>query len=193
MDIMAGQIQANQELKEQAPAWPSRAEEYKQAGCRAAISDHIQHGAKLGRLLEIARSDSVEGVEEAGDAVEDGARAGVEGHVVEGAYGEDDAGVAWRFCQQALTEVGGRGRTNEVGVEEEDVLFRFRAFNTLLPGRWSRAIHMPVHWLLFFCSFCSSLLSRADAGGAAHRNGLIQEELSWSFEYGTTFVQKSCR
>lgn len=47
-------------------------------------------------LLVVARGDAVEGVKEAGYAVEDGAGAGVEGHVVEGGEGEDYPGVACR-------------------------------------------------------------------------------------------------
>jgi len=45
-------------------------------------------------LLEFAGGDAVDGVEEAGDGVEEGAAAGVQGHEVEGCYGEDDAEVA---------------------------------------------------------------------------------------------------
>ena len=45
-------------------------------------------------MLEFAGGEAVEGVEEAGDRVEEGAAAGVQGHEVEGAEGEDDAEVA---------------------------------------------------------------------------------------------------
>jgi len=54
--------------------------------------------------MEVARGDAVEGVEEAGYAVEDGAGAGVEGHVVEGGEGEDDAGVACAECEHGVVE-----------------------------------------------------------------------------------------
>ena len=67
--------------------------------------------------------ETVKGVEEAGDAVEEGAGAGMEGHVVEGGDGEDDAGVAWRLESACFFSDGeGCGRTYDVGDEEEDVL-----------------------------------------------------------------------
>ncbi len=101
MVVMARQIETDQPLEQQRPARPGAAEENEQAGGRAAVRDHVEHGAELRALLEVARGDAVEGVEEAGDAVEDGAGAGVEGHVVEGGEGEDDAGVACR-CDVSL-------------------------------------------------------------------------------------------
>jgi hypothetical protein len=42
----------------------------------------------------VAGGIAIEGVEEAGEGVEEGASSWVEGHVVEGGEGEDDAGVS---------------------------------------------------------------------------------------------------
>jgi hypothetical protein len=108
MVVMARQIQTDQPLEQQRPARPGAAEENEQAGGRAAVRDHVEHGAELRALLEVARGDAVEGVEEAGDAVEDGAGAGVEGHVVEGGEGEDDTGVACR-CDVSAGDYVERG------------------------------------------------------------------------------------
>lgn len=94
--VMAGQVQADQQLEDQAPPGEGTREEDEQAGGGAAVGDHVEDGAEAGGLVEAAGGDAVEGVEQAGDAVEDGAGAGVEGHVVEGGDGEDDAGVAFR-------------------------------------------------------------------------------------------------
>ena len=111
--VVARKIQADEALEQQRPSRPRGAEEDEEAGCRAAICDHVQHGAELGGLLKVARGDAVEGVEEAGDAVEDGAGAWVEGHVVEGGDGEDDAGVSW----EAMLRFGRCSGVLEVGTD----------------------------------------------------------------------------
>jgi len=94
LHIVTRQIQTNQSLKQNRPPWKCACEEHQQTCCCAAISDHIQNGAEFCGLLEFSRCHAVEGVQEAGDAVEEGTGAGVEGHIVEGCYGEDYAGVA---------------------------------------------------------------------------------------------------
>lgn len=91
MHVMACEIQTNKTLEDDAPAGERGGEEDEQAGGRAAVCDHVEDGAEAGGLVVVARCDAVEGVEQAGDAVEEGAGAWVQGHVVEGGYGEDDA------------------------------------------------------------------------------------------------------
>lgn len=60
----------------------------------------------------MARGHAVEGVEETGDAVEEAAGARVNGHIIEGSYGEDDSGVTcskWPCqlsCLQGPPEIG---------------------------------------------------------------------------------------
>lgn len=73
MDIVTGQIQADQALEDDAPSRPCRREEDQQAGGRAAIGDHVEHCAEGGGLVVAAGGYAVEGVEEARDRVEEGA------------------------------------------------------------------------------------------------------------------------
>ena len=94
MYVMAGQVQTDQELEDQRPSRERGGEEDEEASCGAAICDHVENSAELGRLVEGAGCDAIESVEEAGKAVKERAGAWVEGHVVEGCYGEDDARVA---------------------------------------------------------------------------------------------------
>lgn len=92
--VVACQIKAYQPLEENRPSREGGGKEDEQAGCCAPIGDHVEDCAELCGLLEVARGYAVKGVEKAGNAVEEGACPGVEGHVVERCDGEDDAGVA---------------------------------------------------------------------------------------------------
>lgn len=85
--IMTGKIQTDQPLEDDAPTRERAGQEDKQAGCRAAVGHHVEDGAEAGGLMEVARRVAVERVEDAGDAVEEGAGAWVERHVVEGGDG----------------------------------------------------------------------------------------------------------
>lgn len=67
--VMTGQVETDKPLEEERPARPGAAEENEQAGGRTAVGDHIEDGPELGALLEVARGDTVEGIEETGDAV----------------------------------------------------------------------------------------------------------------------------
>jgi hypothetical protein len=97
VDVMAGQIQGDQTLEENRPAGPGGREENEETGGRAAICHHVQDRAEPGGLLKVPRGISVQGVEEAGDAVQGGAGTGVQRHVVEGGKCEEDARVACRL------------------------------------------------------------------------------------------------
>lgn len=89
--VVAREIETNEALEEDGPLRVCRREEAEQACGRAAVRHHVEDGAKLCRLVEGARGVAVEGVEEAGDGVEEGAVVRVVGHEVEGGAGEDDA------------------------------------------------------------------------------------------------------
>jgi hypothetical protein len=93
--IVARQVERDEALEHDAPARESLRQEDEQAGRGASVCDHVQYRTKFGALFEPARCVAVKGIEETGDAVEDRACTGVEGHVVKRCYGEDDAGVAW--------------------------------------------------------------------------------------------------
>lgn len=95
MHIMTREIQCNQTLKQHRMTRHGQGEKNQQTSRRAAIGNHIQHGAETCGLGESSRCETVEGVEETADAVEGTAAAGVEGHVVEGEGCEEDADVAW--------------------------------------------------------------------------------------------------
>ncbi len=95
VDIVTGQVQADQALKDDAPPRPRRREEHQQTRRRAAIGDHVENGAEGGGLVVAAGGYAVESVEEAGNRVQEGTGSGVERHVVERGDGEDDPRVAW--------------------------------------------------------------------------------------------------
>lgn len=92
--IVAGEVERNQALEHNRPSREGRGQKHQQARGGAAVRDHVQHGAEASRLVECSGSISVEGVEQARDAVEQGARARVQGHIVEGRNSKDDSAVA---------------------------------------------------------------------------------------------------
>lgn len=92
--VVAGQIERDQALEDNAPARKSLGEEDEQARGCAAVGDHVQHGAELGTLLVGTGCVAVKRIEEARHAVKRCAGARVEGHVVKRDEGEEDAGIA---------------------------------------------------------------------------------------------------
>ena len=80
--VVRGQVEGDQPLEDDGPAWESGCEENEQAGGGATVSDHVENSAKAGRLLEDARSITVKRIEQARDGVEKRAGAWMEGHVV---------------------------------------------------------------------------------------------------------------
>lgn len=94
MHVVACEVQRDQKLEDHAPSRLRGGEENEQTCRGAAVGDHVQDCAEAGRLLVDPRGMAIEGVEQAGDGVEDGAAARVEGHIVEGYQGEEDARVA---------------------------------------------------------------------------------------------------
>jgi len=89
--IVARKIERDEPLEHDAPSWESLRQKDEQTGRRASVCDHVQHRTKLGALLKSTRCVAVKRIEKAGDAVEDRACAWVEGHVVKGCHGENDA------------------------------------------------------------------------------------------------------
>ena len=126
--VVAGEVEGDEALEDDGPAREGGGEEDEQARRRAAVGHHVEHGAEARRLAEVARGVAVESVEEARDAVEQRAGARVEGHVVEGAEGEDDAYIAFDHSRISVLsytrerEEGGRGYTDYVRPEEKNVL-----------------------------------------------------------------------
>jgi hypothetical protein len=60
--VMAGKIQADQDLEDHREGGFRGGEEDQQAGGCAAIGDHVQDGAEAGGLLELARSHAIESI-----------------------------------------------------------------------------------------------------------------------------------
>lgn len=89
--VVAGKVEGDEGLEENGPAGKGRGEKDEEARRGAAVGDHVEDGAEAGGLLKDAGGVAVEGVEEAGDAVEDGAGSRMQGHVVERGDGEDDS------------------------------------------------------------------------------------------------------
>ena len=96
VDVVARQVERDEALEDDGPAREGGRQEHQQAGGGAAVRHHVEDGAEARRLLKVAGGVAVEGVEQAGHAVEERAGARVQRHVVERGEGEDDARVAWR-------------------------------------------------------------------------------------------------
>ena len=92
--VVAGQVQGDEALEYDAEARESLRQENQQTRCRTPVRDHVEHSSKLGALFVCSRGVSVERIEQTGYAVEEGACAWVEGHVIERDQGEEDARVA---------------------------------------------------------------------------------------------------
>ena len=146
VNVMAGQIQADEALEDHAVGGFGGGQEDEQARGSAAVGHHVQDGAEARALVVAAGGDAVEGVEQARDGVEEAAAARVQGHEVERDEGEDDADVAWRWGGMLATiaqRISGRpamGRTDQIGHEEEDVLFSL-LFLPLRDRTWRSAIY----------------------------------------------------
>lgn len=97
VDVVTGKVKRDQALEDDGPPREGRGQEDQEARGGAAICDHVEDGAEPGALLVVSGGIAVEGVEEAGDAVEKGARPWVQWHVVERRDGEDDSNVAYTF------------------------------------------------------------------------------------------------
>jgi len=70
--VVACEIETDQTLEYDGPPWPSGGEKDKEASCCAAVGYHVQDGAKCSGLVVVPRCVAVEGVEDAGNAVEEG-------------------------------------------------------------------------------------------------------------------------
>lgn len=139
MHVVAGEVERNQALEDDGPSGKSRRQKDEQARGGAAVGDHVQDGAEPGRLVKGPGGISVEGVEQARDAVEQGARARVQRHVVQGRNGEDDSAVSWQPSKASATSRHmssllpsrslchrDEAHTYDVGPEQENVLVRVR-------------------------------------------------------------------
>lgn len=81
--IMTRVVEADQALEDDTPPGKGACEKDEKTGGGATIGDHVQDGAKAGGLVERSSSCSVEGIEKAGNAVQQRTGAGMVGHVVE--------------------------------------------------------------------------------------------------------------
>ena len=94
VNVVTGEIQADESLEDDAPSRPGGGQEDEEAGGGAAVRHHVEHCAEGGGLVVASSGHAVERVKEAGYRVEEGACSGVQWHVVERGDGEDDARVA---------------------------------------------------------------------------------------------------
>ena len=63
--VVAGHVEGDQALEDDGPAGEGGGEEDEQAGRRATVSDHVEHSAEAGGLVQVAGGIAVEGVEQA--------------------------------------------------------------------------------------------------------------------------------
>ena len=81
--VMACKVQTDEELEDHAPPRLCGRKKDQQTSSGTSVSYHVQDSAELGRLIKAARSITVQGIQQAGDAVEEGAATWVKWHVVE--------------------------------------------------------------------------------------------------------------
>jgi hypothetical protein len=121
VDVVAGEVERDEPLEDDGPARPGGREENEEASGGAAVRHHVENSAELGRLFKVPRGISVQGIEQAGYAVERRAGARMKGHIVEGGEGKQDARVA--CCTLDCSHPASLSQhTDEVWVEEEDIL-----------------------------------------------------------------------
>lgn len=80
--VVAGEIESNQALEKNGPSREGRGQEDEEARRGAAIRHHVENGAETRRLFKNSGGVAINGIEEARDAVQDGAGSRVDGHVV---------------------------------------------------------------------------------------------------------------
>lgn len=83
VDVVAAEVQGDETLEDDSTSWVGGSEEAEQAGRRAAICDHVQHGTKLGALTQCASGHAIGSIEKARDAIQQGACFWIRLHVVE--------------------------------------------------------------------------------------------------------------
>lgn len=84
MHIMTRKVQTDEALEHHTIGRLGRRQKDQQARGCAAIGDHVKDCSEAGGLPEFSRGPAIEGVEEAGDGVQEATAAWVEGHEVEG-------------------------------------------------------------------------------------------------------------
>lgn len=94
VDVVTGEVKRDQALEDNGPPREGRGQEDQKARSCTPICDHVEDRAETRTLLVVSRSVAVEGVEEAGDAIEKGTRPWVQWHVVERRDGENDSNIA---------------------------------------------------------------------------------------------------
>lgn len=109
VNVVRGKVEGDEELVKKGVLRVRAGEVAEEAGGGATVGHHVKDGAKLGRLVQRAGGQTVQGIEETADSVKDRTRPWVVGHVVQRCGSENYANV-----------------TNEVGNEEEDILVNTR-------------------------------------------------------------------
>ena len=143
VDVVAGKVQRDQPLEHHAVGGLGGCEEDEQARRRAAVGDHIEHGAEARTLVELARRPAVQRVEQARDGVQKAAATGVQRHEVQRSDAQHHASITCATVSTLLPwseeDVSWGPRTNQIWHEEEDVLVRLlRPRETLrIPARAS--------------------------------------------------------
>lgn len=82
MHVVAGHVQADETLEEDGPPGPGGAQEDQETRGSAAVGNHVQHCTKGGGLVEVSCCITVQGVQQTGHRIEEGAGPGMEGHVI---------------------------------------------------------------------------------------------------------------
>lgn len=113
--VVASQVEGDEALEDDAEARERLRQENEQTRCCTPVRDHVEHSSKLGALFVGPRGVSVERIEQAGYAVEEGACAWVEGHVVERDQGEEDARVACGMVSSCMLSRKGRAYRSSLG------------------------------------------------------------------------------
>ena len=91
---MTTDVNGHRQLEEEHPLGIEGAEGGQEAHGSAPIRQHVQHGAKLGRLVEHPRGVAIKGVQEPTDDVTPSGRDVVRWHEPERQNGQKDSGVS---------------------------------------------------------------------------------------------------
>lgn len=102
VDIVTSEVKRDQALEDDGPPGEGGGQEDQQARGCASVRHHVEDRTEARALLVVSRGIAVEGVEEAGDAVEQRACSWVQRHVVEGSDCEDDSNVACQLVSNLI-------------------------------------------------------------------------------------------
>lgn len=93
MQPVACDVQTHADLEQEGVGGVEQGQVHQQTHGGTTVSQHVQHGTKLGGLVECACSMAVESVKQRTEEVEEDSRPWTALHQVEGQKGQDDPSI----------------------------------------------------------------------------------------------------